>query len=93
MVHFGIKSVAQVVAERRNVVQEKCTGSADKGASSRRFVQKIGEIIFFVGGGTQVPHTNKNDASLSQIMRLRTSITYCVYTIPGMKKIRASLWK
>ena len=51
MVHFGIKSVAEVVAERRNV-QEKHTG---RGASSRRFVQKIGEMtFFFVGGAAQV---------------------------------------
>ena len=41
MVHFGIKSVAEVAAERRNVVQEKYKG---RGASSRRFVQKIGEM-------------------------------------------------
>ena len=46
MVHFGIKSVAEVVAERRNVVQEKYAG---RGGSSRRFVQKIGEMIFFCG--------------------------------------------
>ena len=46
MVHFRIKSVAEVVAERRNVVQEKYTG---RGASSRRFVQKIGEMTFFCG--------------------------------------------
>ena len=45
MVHFRIKSVAEVVAERRNVVQEKYTG---RGASSRRFVQKIGEMTFFL---------------------------------------------
>ena len=52
MVHFGNKSVAEVVAERRNVVQEKYTAS---GASSRRFVPKIGEMaFFFVGGATQV---------------------------------------
>ena len=52
MVHLGIKSVAEVVAERRNVVQEKYTG---KGASSGRFLQKIGEMtFFFVGGATQV---------------------------------------
>ena len=43
--HFGIKSVAEVVAERRNVVQEKYTG---RGASSRRFVYKIGEMTFFL---------------------------------------------
>ena len=52
--HFGVKTVAEVVAERRNVVQEKYTG---RGASSRRFGQKIGEMtydIFFVGGATQV---------------------------------------
>ena len=53
MVHFGIKSIAEVVAERRNVVQEKLTG---RGASTRRlFVQNIGEMtFFFVGGATQV---------------------------------------
>ena len=45
MVHFGNKSVAEVVAERRNVVQEKYTAS---GASSRRFVPKIGEMAFFL---------------------------------------------
>ena len=39
VVYFGIRSVAEVVAERRNVGQEKNTG---RGASSRRFVQKIG---------------------------------------------------
>ena len=44
--HFGIKGVAEVVAQRRNVVQEKYTG---RGASSRRFVQKIGEMTFFCG--------------------------------------------
>ena len=44
--HFGIKSVAEVVAERRNVVQEKYTG---RGASSRGSVQKIGEMTFFCG--------------------------------------------
>ena len=50
MVYFGIRSVAEVVAERRNVGQEKNTG---RGASSRRFVQKIGEMtVFFVGGAT-----------------------------------------
>ena len=50
--HYGMKSVAEIVPERRNVVQEKYTG---RGASSRRFVQKIGEMtFFFVGGATQV---------------------------------------
>ena len=49
--HFGIKSVAEAVAERRNVVQEKYTGRC---ASSRRFEQKIGEMAFFVVGGAQV---------------------------------------
>ena len=49
--HFRNKtSLAQVVAERRNVVQEKYTG---RGASSRRFVQKIGEMTFFCGGATE----------------------------------------
>ena len=46
VVHFGVKTVAEVVAERRNVVQEKYTG---RGASSRRFVQKIGEMTYFCG--------------------------------------------
>ena len=48
---FGIKSVAEVVAERRNVVQEKYTG---RGASSRRLAKKLRNDIFFVGGATQV---------------------------------------
>ena len=43
--HFRIKSVAEVVAERRNVVQEKYTG---RGTSSDRFVQKNGEMAFFL---------------------------------------------
>ena len=38
--------MAKVVAERRNVVEEKYTG---RGASSRRFVQKISEMTFFCG--------------------------------------------
>ena len=46
MVHLGIKSVAEVVAERRNVVEEKYTA---RGASSRRFLPKIGEMTFFCG--------------------------------------------
>ena len=46
MVHFGIKGVAEVVAERRNVVQEKSTGRV---ASSRRFVRKIDDLMFFGG--------------------------------------------
>ena len=52
MVHYGNKSVAEVVTERRIVIQEKYTG---RGASSRRFVQKIGGMSFFiVGGASQV---------------------------------------
>ena len=39
------------MAERRNVVQKKYTR---RGASSRRIVQKISEMVFFVGGATQV---------------------------------------
>ena len=66
MVHFGIKSVAEVVAERRNVVQEKCTG---RGASSRRFVQKIGEMtFFFVGGAAQVKQT-REQGTMSEATR------------------------
>ena len=58
MVRFGIKSVAEVVVERRNVVQEKYTG---RGASSRKFVQKIGEMTFFcVGGATQVSRVRRS---------------------------------
>ena len=45
MVHFGLKSVAEVVAERRNVVHEKYTG---RGASSRRFEQKKRRNDFFL---------------------------------------------
>ena len=37
VVHFRIKSVAGVMAQRRNVIHEKYTGC---GSSSRRFVQK-----------------------------------------------------
>ena len=54
MVHFRNKtSLAQVVAERRNVVQEKYTG---RGASTRTLVQKNGDMTFFLwmGGATQV---------------------------------------
>ena len=43
MVYFQISGVAGVVAEWRKVIQEKYTG---RGASSRRFVQKNGEIFF-----------------------------------------------
>ena len=43
-IHFWIRGVAGFMAEWRNVVQEKYTG---RGASSRRFVQRIGEISFF----------------------------------------------
>ena len=45
VMHFGIKSVAEVVPERRNV-QEKCTGRC---TSSRGFVQKNGDMSFFCG--------------------------------------------
>ena len=56
VVHFGNKRVAEVVAELRNVVQEKYTR---RGASSGRFVLKIGEMVFFCGrcntGGYRIP--------------------------------------
>ena len=68
--HFGIKSVAEVVAERRNVVQEKHTG---RGASSRRFVQKIGEKRFFFCGRCNTgdgPFSKK--AKKHNLMRLKT---------------------
>ena len=39
------RDVAGVMAERRDVRQEKCTG---KGASRRRFVLRIGEISYFL---------------------------------------------
>ena len=47
--HFGIKSVAEVVAERRNVVLRSTRKYTGSGASSRRLVQKIGEMTFFFG--------------------------------------------
>ena len=42
--------MAGVTAELRKLVEEKYRG---RGASSRRFVQKIGEMTFFCGGATE----------------------------------------
>ena len=66
MVHFGIKSVPEVVAERQIVIQEKYTG---RGASSRRVVLEIGRMAFSLGrcitGGPRptivVPEVRKKD--------------------------------
>ena len=71
MVSFGIKSVPKVVTERRNVVPEKST--TGRGASSRKFVQKMGGMTyFFVGDATQVDigHVGRTHT----IVRLQTRI-------------------
>ena len=71
--------MAGVMAKRRNVVQEKYTGI---GAFSRRFVQRIGECFFFVGGVTQVVYICCDQVPVlcTSTTRYRTAPVYLVHT-------------
>ena len=80
--HFLISGVAGVLTELRNVVREKCRG---RGASRRGFVQRIGEISYFVG--VQRRCTGSTTVLAEGAARVASVLTFYVHPVVTSHKI------